>query len=122
MARTPHDIPDLYLAPVVLAVDARLAELCLLDAKELAVRVTMEANLPDHTLVFREAALLATVGYLIDTHGWSLTWDARGIRLARGLHSVVLGVPPTFRQYVDEGYGRLCRNSASLAGSARAGS
>lgn len=36
MATRPHDITDLYLAPVVLAVDAKIAELGRLDQQGLA--------------------------------------------------------------------------------------
>lgn len=36
MAIRPHDMPDLYLAPVVLGVDARIEELGHLDKDGLA--------------------------------------------------------------------------------------
>ena len=36
MAALPRDIPDVYLAPVVLAVDARISELSGLDVEALA--------------------------------------------------------------------------------------
>ena len=39
MATRPHDLTDLYLAPVVLTVDARIAELGRLDRDRLAYKV-----------------------------------------------------------------------------------
>jgi hypothetical protein len=101
MARQPHDVLDLYLAPVLLALDERIGEMSALDGPELARRVALEANLPEHTRELREEALLASVAYLIDTHGWALALDRRGVRVSRGLHSVVLGTPSTFQSYLD---------------------
>ena len=43
MANTPHDLSDLYLAPVLLAVDARLEELGKLDLGQLAYEVALPA-------------------------------------------------------------------------------
>ena len=39
MATRPHDLTDLYLAPVVLTVDARIAELGRLDQAKLAYKI-----------------------------------------------------------------------------------
>ncbi len=96
----PHDIADLHLAPVALAVDARIAELAGLTLPALAARVGMASDLPDRSRAVRQRALLTTVGHLLDMHGWTLTWDGRGIRLTHGGHSLVLGVPRIFEEYV----------------------
>jgi len=101
MAKAPHDLSDLYLAPVVLAVDARLEELGKLDAGQLAYEVALTTNRPDFTRTMREEALIAAVEHLIEMHHWTLSWDRRGLRLSHDEHTLVLGVPATFGEYVD---------------------
>ena len=44
MASRPHDITDLYLAPVALKVDARIEELGHLDKDRLAYEVALEMS------------------------------------------------------------------------------
>ena len=73
MATRPHDVADLYLAPVVLAVNTRIEELGQLDARRLAFEVALESDSPDTTRKMREDALLRTVQHLIDCHGWQLS-------------------------------------------------
>ena len=102
MATLPHDLTDLRLAPTALAVEARLSELALLDVDELGHRVLLDTNHSDRTRELRASALLESVQYLIDLHGWILSWDPRGVRMKHGVHELVLGVPPTFQQYVDQ--------------------
>ena len=50
MSDRPHDVTDLYLAPVLLAVDARIEELGKLDKDGLAYEVALESNSPDFKL------------------------------------------------------------------------
>lgn len=101
MTQTPHDIPDLYLAPVVLMLDARLEELGKLDAHQLAYEVALASDRADFTRSMREDDLIAAVPQLIQTHHWTLSWDARGQRLSHDGHTLVLRIPATFRQYLD---------------------
>ena len=54
MATRPHDLTDLYLAPVVLAVDARIEELGRMDKSGLAYEVALESDTPDFTRKMRE--------------------------------------------------------------------
>jgi hypothetical protein len=96
----PRDWSDVMLAPVILAVDARLEELGRLDPEELAVRVAIETNTDPHDEAGRRAAFVAAVGYLVDLHGWDLSWDVRGVRLRHGEHTLVLGVPLSAHAYV----------------------
>jgi hypothetical protein len=96
----PRDIADLYLAPVMLELDARIIELGLLSPAELRVRVAIESDRLDQTRDQREIGLLATVEHFIDCRGWTLLWEPRGIRVTRAGNSIVLGVPPTFGQYI----------------------
>ena len=100
MATRPHDVADLYLAPVVLTVDARIEELGQLDAKRLAFEVALESDSLDVTHKMREEALIRTVQHLIDCHGWQLSWDPRGLRLTHDGHTLVLGVPAVFHDYL----------------------
>jgi hypothetical protein len=102
MATRPHDIPDLYLAPVVLEVDARIEELGHLDKERLAYEVALESDEPDFTRDMREEALIRTVTHLIDCHGWELSWDPRGLRLTHSTHTFVLGIPAVFLEYLED--------------------
>src|SRR6516164_171880 len=75
MATRPHDVTDLYLAPVVLAVDARIEELGHLDPDQLEHKVAFQSDSQDYTPQMREEALIATITSLLDCHGWELRWD-----------------------------------------------
>ena len=101
MATRPHDITDLYLAPVVLTVDARIEELGRLDRDRLAYEIALESDLADFTRSMREEALIRAVTQLIDSHDWEFSWDARGLRLAHDAHTLVLGIPAVFLEYLE---------------------
>jgi hypothetical protein len=102
MATRPHDATDLYLAPVLLAVDARIEELGKLDKDGLAYEVALESDSPGATRHMREEALIRTVTHLIDPHHWELGWDPRGLRLTHETHTFVLGIPAVFLDYLDD--------------------
>jgi hypothetical protein len=101
MTSLPHDATDLLLAPVVLALDARIEELGRLDAEQLSFGVALESDRPDWTRQLREESLIRAVSHLIDCHGWQLSWDPRGLRVSHGTNAVVLGVPATFVAYLE---------------------
>jgi len=109
MTIRPHDIPDLYLAPVVLALDAQIDELSRLDVHQLARRVALEANVEGWTRKQRESGLLDTIQHLIDCHDWQLTWDTRGLRVTHDEHHLVLGIPDTFEQFLSGTYSGAVR-------------
>jgi hypothetical protein len=100
MTTLPHDITDLHLAPVVLALDARIEELGALDLKRLRFEVALESDMADWNREMRESGLLTAVQHMIDCHGWQLSWDPRGIRMTHGEHRLVLGVPATFVEFL----------------------
>jgi len=100
MPARPHDITDLYLAPVALAVDARIEELGRLDKERLAYETALESDTPDFTRQMREEALIRTVTHLVDTHDWKFSWDPRGLRLTHDEHTIVLGLPPVFVEFL----------------------
>ena len=100
MAELPHDLTDLRLAPVALAVDRRIDHLARLAPHELAFQVAVASDLADWTREMREEALLRTVRSGIDLHGWEVAFIDRGIQLSHGPHRVVLGVPESFASYL----------------------
>jgi len=106
MADRPHDVTDLYLAPVLLAVDAKIEELGRLDKDGLAYEVALESDSPDTTRHIREGALITTITHLIDTHHWEFSWDPRGLRATHDQHTLVLGIPEVFLDYLGDGPGR----------------
>lgn len=101
MITLPQNTADLMLAPVVLAINDRLEELGALSLDELRTQVALESNAPDWSRRFREMGLLASIRYLIDCHGWELSFDARGLRMVHGDRSLVLGIPPNLTAYLD---------------------
>jgi len=103
MATRPHDITDLYLAPVALAVDARIEELGRLDEERLTYEVALESDTPDFTRRMREDALIRTITHLIDCHDWAFSWDPRGLRLTHDEHTFVLGLPAVLIDYLEGG-------------------
>jgi hypothetical protein len=88
-------------APVLLALDARLDELGALDAEELGDRIALDSDRPDWTRELRETGLLLTIEHMIDLHGWTLSWDPRGVCVAHDQSRVVLGVPSVFATYLE---------------------
>ena len=105
MADRPHDVTDLYLAPVLLAVDAKIEELGKLDKDGLAYEVALESNSLDSTRQMREEALITTITHLTETHHWEFSWDPRGLRLTHDAHTFVLGIPAVFHEYLEHGTG-----------------
>jgi hypothetical protein len=103
MADRPHDVTDLYLAPVLLAVDARIEELGKLDRDRLVYEVALEADSPEFTRQMREEGLIRTITHLIDTHHWKFSWDPRGLRMTHEEHTFVLGVPAVFLDFFGDG-------------------
>jgi hypothetical protein len=105
MATIPHDVADLLLAPVALAVDARIASLSRLGPHELRAEVALCSNHSDSTRERRESGLLITLGDLDDLHGWVLSLDPRGVRLAHGQRSLVLGLSESILAYLEDPVG-----------------
>jgi hypothetical protein len=99
MAR-PHDVTDLLLAPVALALDTRLEELGSLSPTELQYDVALEGDKPHRSRAFREAGLLTAVTHNVALHGWVCSWDQRGLRLTHDGHTIVLGLPPSLTAYL----------------------
>jgi hypothetical protein len=100
MTALPHDVSDIFLAPVVLALDARIEELGRLSVEQLADTVALESDLADFTPEMRRDGLLRSVQHFVAVHGWEASWDERGIRISHGANHLVLGIPGNFREYI----------------------
>lgn len=100
MAQRPHDMVDLYLAPVALSVDAALAELADLSDEELAGAVALRTNTEPHTPEERQRAMLEAVTHLVELHGWTAGWADRGLELSHEDHRLVLGVSASVRGFL----------------------
>lgn len=100
MAVLPHDVTDLYLAPTVLALQARVDELAALPPADLAFEVGLSADLPDWTQEWRSDALLTALGHAVEDHGWEMTLVAHGLRVSHAGHAIVLGLPASLWSFV----------------------
>lgn len=102
MPTIPRDYSDLFLAPVALNVEERLAELATLDRNALHRRIAVDTDREAPDRERRTEDVVSSVTRLLDMHGWEAEWDERGIRLSSGGRSLVLGVPRNVAAYVDE--------------------
>jgi glutamine cyclotransferase len=100
MVVLPRGVADLNLAPVALAIDARIEELAGKTPDQLAFQIRIATNRAGRTPEARQSELLEAIAYLTDTHGWKLSMDARGVRMTHGQYSVVFGIPDTFSAFV----------------------
>jgi hypothetical protein len=100
MPGLPRDIADVNLAPVALAVDARIEELTRLSAADLSFQIALRSDIADWTLELREASLLAAIGRNIALHEWELSIDQRGVRMTHRENTLVLGLPDSIRAYL----------------------
>lgn len=100
MSIPPRDLTDLYLSPVAIELDRRLAELSPLTVKELELRIALSTDREASAPEARVELFLQSLAHLIPLHGWELEYEARGVRVRHSDHSLVLGVPDCVRQYV----------------------
>jgi len=100
MAPLPHDVTDLALAPVVLAIDGQLEAFSGLDQADIAFRIALETDRQPRDARSRGEAALEAVSRFIDLHGWEATWTPRGLRLTHDARTVTLGVPQSLRDYL----------------------
>jgi len=87
---------------VALHVDQRLQAVAELERDQLNMRVVLETNREARTAGQRAQDVMESLTYLLDLHGWTASWDARGLRLSHHRHSLVLGVPENVARYVAE--------------------
>jgi hypothetical protein len=96
----PHDFIDLYLAPVALDIDAEIATLEGCTPNELLTYIVVATNREPRSADERREYFVEAVTHLHDLHGWRITCDPRGLRLAHGEHTLVLGLPATVLAYL----------------------
>jgi hypothetical protein len=113
MAIRPHNVSDLQLAPVVLALESRLDELAPLTPAELADQVAILGDKPRWTRELRETGLLSTISRPLELHDWEISWCSRGLRVSNGTHHITLGIPATFDGYLDQAHADTARPVAS---------
>ena len=96
----PHDITDLYLAPVALGIDAEITALDHLTHDQLLTHIALVTNREPRSLDERRALFVDAVTRHVELHGWVATWDPRGLRLTNDEHTLVLGLPANIRGYL----------------------
>lgn len=96
----PRDIADLYLAPVVLKIDAELEALRGKTQDDVLTFIALTTNKEPFSLSERRAFFIEAVTRFHDMHGWVATCDPRGLRLTHGEHQLVLGLPAVVRSYL----------------------
>lgn len=99
MAR-PHNLTDLYLAPVVLSIDAELELLRGKSEEDLPMYIALATNQEPRSISERRRYLLEALTRFQDMHGWAATWHPRGLRLSNADHHLVLGVPLNVHTYL----------------------
>lgn len=103
MTTRPHDMSDLYLAPVVLELNHRLGEFEGLSHDEIELRVALETDREPRDRTDRADLVLLSLTHLLNTHGWIIDWVPRGLQIRHRDHQLVLGVPQSLRNYLDSG-------------------
>lgn len=101
MSTRPHDLADLYLAPVALDVDHHLEELSGLSVEEVRYRVILGADREPRNAREREEAWLETLTRGLDLRGWQVSRHPRGLLLAHDAYSLVLGIPASVVSCLD---------------------
>ena len=101
MTIRPHDVTDLYLAPVALDLDTELGSLAGKSEHALLVYVALHTDREPSTIEERRTLLLAAFAHVCDVHDWRLSWDPRGLRISHDEHGIVLGVPREVRRFVE---------------------
>jgi hypothetical protein len=96
----PNDLPDLYLAPVLLEVEARVDRLSTLAPDDLSVEIALTSDAPDWSRAWREQALATALQHLLDLHGWTLSVDGRGVRLEHRRRTVTIALPPQLEEFL----------------------
>ena len=99
----PHDVVDLQLAPVALAIDKELETLGAWDGAELDEQILISANRSATDLNARsdrEKILVEVVTRGLDLHGWVISCDERGVRMRHHDNTIVLGVSDSLRRFL----------------------
>jgi hypothetical protein len=101
MTVRPHDVNDLYLAPVALGLDQNIEELAGLSVEEVQYRVILGSDRQPRNAAQREEALLETLTRGVELHGWHVSRHPRGISMAHDSYGLVLGIPDSLVAYLN---------------------
>ena len=101
MTVRPHDVTDLYLAPVLLKIDRRISDLEGLSVKEIDYQVALATNQQPRDVADRAVLLQQAIIDALDTHGWETSWVSRGLKVKHEDRELVLGVPDSLRSYLE---------------------
>jgi hypothetical protein len=99
----PHDVTDLQLAPVALALDKELQTLGAWEGKELDEQVLISTNRGAGELTTRtgrEKLLVQVVTAGLELHGWEVTCDERGLRMTHHDNTIVLGLSESLGRFL----------------------
>jgi hypothetical protein len=96
----PHNLGDLYLAPVALRVDAELARLGALSADDLLFELVVDTNREPIAPADRQRLLIEHLTQTLELHGWQLAWDERGLVVSHGDNDLTLGISNVMRDYL----------------------
>ena len=99
----PHNLGDLYLAPVALRVDAELARLGALSADDLLFELVVDTNREPLSVADRQHLLIEHLTQTLELHGWQLAWAERGLVLSHGDKELTLGICEVMRDYLAAG-------------------
>ena len=101
MTARPHDVSDLYLAPVALDIDRRIEEMSGLSVEEVRLRVILGTDFEPRNAGERADALFKTLTSGLELHSWQTSRKPRGLRLSHDAYSLVLGLPANLISYLD---------------------
>lgn len=101
MTERPHDLSDLYLAPVALDLDRRVQGYSGMSDKEVVLRVTLASDAEPRNAAEREEALLHTLTSGLELHNWQVARHPRGLQLTHDGRSLVLGMPASLVSFLD---------------------
>ncbi|KFF59464.1 hypothetical protein JF66_11085 [Cryobacterium sp. MLB-32] len=101
MTARPHDVTDLYLAPVALGLEHRLEEFADLPADEVAYRVILGSDREPRNASEREAALVETLTRGLELHGWHVSRHPRGLLVGHDNYALVLGLSANLVAYLN---------------------
>ena len=99
----PHDVVDLQLAPVALAIDKELETLGVWEGTELDDQVLIATNRAKGDLASRrerERLLIEVVTRGLELHGWEVSCDERGVRMRHHDNTIVLGLSDSLRRFI----------------------
>lgn len=99
----PHNLGDLYLAPVALRVDAELARLGALSADDLLFELVVDTNREPVSAADRQQLLVEHLTQTLELHGWQLAWGERGLVVSHGDNDLTLGISEVTRDYLAGG-------------------